>query len=121
MLVEHSITLTTASDGTVTGYLPCTNGKLLRIRYVKTDYADGVDFTITGNNTGENLWADTDINSSEIVRPRVKIQDGAGADITYDATNEVYEPYHLVDEKIKIVIAQGGDTKSGTFYALIEQ
>lgn len=121
MLVKHSITITTVTGGTATAYLPKLNGKLMSIRYVKDDYADGVDFTITGEDTAENLWVDTNINASEIVRPRIAVQDNAGDDITYDGTRKIYEPYNLVDERIKIVIAQGDDAKAGTFHVLIDQ
>lgn len=121
MLIKHSITVTTITGGTATAYLPKTNGKLLRIRYAKTDYADGVDFTITGEDTGESLWTDTDINASEIVRPRIAVQNEAGDDINYEGVNKICEPYILVDERIKIVIAQGDDAKSGTFHCIIEQ
>lgn len=121
MLVLHSIKVTTITGGTQTAYLPKTNGKLMSIRYEKDDFADGVDFTITAEDTAENLWVDTNINASETVRPRIAVQNNAGADITYDGTRKVYEPYNLVDERIKIVIAQGGDAKVGTFHILIDQ
>ena len=121
MLVLHSITVTTAVGGAQTAYTPPLNGKLISIRYAKTDYANGVDFTITAEDTAENLWVDTNINASETVRPRIALQNNVGVDITYDGTRKVYEPYNLVDERIKIVIAQGGDAKSGTFHALIDQ
>lgn len=121
MLVQHSITITTITGGTATAYLLKLNGKLLSIRYAKTDYANGVDFTITAEDTAENLWVDTNINASETVRPRIALQNNAGSDITYDGTRKVYEPYNLVDERIKIVIAQGGDAKVGTFHILIDQ
>ena len=127
MLVTKSITLTTAIGGAATGYLGTTTkgggltGKLLQIYYEKDDFVNGVDFTITAEDTAEDLWVDTNINASEPVRPRIAVQKNTGADVTRDGTRKVYEPYLLVDERIEIVIAQGGDAKSGTFHALIEQ
>lgn len=124
MLVEHSVTLTTVTGGAVIGYTPPLNGKLISIRYAKPDsgnYSDGVDFDITGEDTEEDLWADTNINLSETVRPRMALQNNVGVDLTYDTTRKVYESYCLVDERIKIEIANGGDAKAGTFHFLIDQ
>lgn len=121
MLVLYSITVTTITGGTATKYSPPLNGKLISIRYARTDYDVGVDFTITAEDTGENLWVDTNIAVSETVRPRIALQNNAGVDITYDGTRKVYEPYNLVDERIKIVIAQGDDAKVGKFHILIDQ
>jgi hypothetical protein len=53
---RYKVTVTTAADGTVTAYSPRLSGEIHQIEYVKTDYANGVDFTITGEATGVNLW-----------------------------------------------------------------
>lgn len=120
MLIKHSITITT-SGTTGIGYFPPTNGRLMRIRYVKNNYTADCDFTITGEDTGETIWTQADVNSSVIVRPRIAVQNNAGADITYDGSEKVYEPYVLKDERIKVAIAQAGDGESGTFEIVIEQ
>lgn len=120
MLVKHSITVLT-SGTTATAYTPKLNGKLLRIRYVKVDYTAGVDFTITGDDTGESLWTDTNVDASEVVRPRIDVHDQAGVQLTRDGTRVVCEPYELVDERIKIAIAQAGDAETGIFHFIIEQ
>ncbi len=115
-------TLTTNAAGGVTGYDVGLDqdgrtrehvgytGELVSIRYVKDDYAGGVDFTITVNGTAESIWTEDPVNASKIVRPLVLSQDGLGADLV-----TVYQPIVLVEDRIKFVIAGGGDTKSGTF------
>lgn len=120
MLIKHSITITT-SGTTGLGYFPKTNGRLMRIRYVKDDYTADCDFTITGEDTDETIWTQADVNASVIKRPRIAVQNNVGGDITYEGSEKVYEPYVLKDERIKVAIAQAGDAENGTFHIVVEQ
>ena len=118
---RHVVTVTTAADGGATAYTDSTTGKLSAIHYVKTDFADGVDFTITAEATGQTLWTDTNINASEIVAPRQPIHDTAGAAALYAAAGAaVLDKISLANDRVKIVIAAGGDTKTGTFHIVLE-
>ncbi len=47
------------------------------------------------------------------------VQDNAGADLTYDGTHKVYEPVALAVDRVKIVIANGGDAKSGALHIIV--
>lgn len=109
-----TVSVTTNGSGAATSYSGRLTGKLLGVYYVKDDFADGVDFTITVENTGQAIWADTNINASEGVCPRRLVQDTAGADIA-----STYDSIYLGNDRVKIVVASGGDTKSGTFEILI--
>lgn len=115
-----SVTLTTSSGGAVTGYLPSGSaqrltGAVRAIIYTKVDFVNGVDFTITSEATGQSLWTDTNIDASETVYPVVAANiAGTGA---ASVLTEV--PIVLAENRIKIVIAAGGDTKSGTFTAIV--
>lgn len=109
-----TVIVTTAADGTATAYSQRLSGKLLGVAYEKVDFADGVDFTITAENTGENLWVDTNINAGECVYPRRLVQDTVGADIA-----ATYDNIYLGSDRVKIVIAAGGNVKSGKFHVLI--
>ena len=118
-----SVTVTTASDGTVTGYTEAIRGRIVSVIYVKDDFADGVDFTITTEDTLQDVWVDTDINATETVHPRVIIHDTAGVPLIYDdavANLDQVDYIRAVHERIKIVIGSGGDTKSGTFTIIYE-
>lgn len=117
---RYKVTVTTAADGTATAYSPRLSGKLNSIHYVKIDFANGVDFTITDEATGESLWTDTDVNASEVVRPRAPVHDQVGAARLYAAGGTaVSDAIALANSRIKIVIAQGGNVKTGTFHFLV--
>lgn len=124
MYVErHTVTPVTNSSGDATSYTPVITGRLISIQYVKagaSNYTDGVDFTITSETTAQNLWVDTNINASEVVAPRQPTHDSAGAASLYAATGEPVEDYYfLANERVKIVVGSGGDTKTGTFFVTI--
>lgn len=116
---RKSVTITTDSSGDGTGYISVPHGLVLSLHYAKTDYADGVDFTITVEATGEGLWTEVNVNAAKSVYPRVAVSDQVGGGVTFDGTNEIYEPIAVASDRIKIVVGSGGDTKSGTFTAVI--
>jgi hypothetical protein len=115
------MTVITAADGTVTAYTPQVAGKLHSIHYVKTDYANGVDVAITAEATGENIWTESDVNASAVRYPRAATHSQAGVASLYAAGGTaVQERIALAQDRIKIVLAQGGATKTGTFHFLID-
>ena len=120
MYIERkSVTLVTDASGDATGYVSVANGRVLAIHYVKTDFADGVDFTITCEATGEGLWTESNVNAAKSVYPRVPVTDQVGGGVTYDGTNEIYEPVAMASDRVEIVIASGGNTKTGEFIVII--
>ncbi len=114
---RHSITFTThTSAGTVTAYTDKeVTGRILQIQYVKDDLADGSTITLTGNTTGVPIMAITGMNASATHLPRRALTDQDGAAITYDQTAAVHEAVVLVQEKVKLAISSGGNSKSGEF------
>jgi hypothetical protein len=80
---RHIVTLTTAVGGAATGYTPVIRGRILGIVYVKTDFADGVDFTITAEATGESILTLSNQNTSGAFYPRTGVHDTAGAAALY--------------------------------------
>lgn len=112
--------VTTAAGGAATGYTPVATGQVLAVRYVKTDFADGVDLTVTVEGTGEAIVTLTDMNAATVVYPRSGIHDTAGAAAVFIAAGQaIREPVAIANDRLKFVIAAGGDGKSGKFYALI--
>lgn len=92
-------------------------GSLSQIRYVKTDFANGVDFTITLEATGETLWAESDVNASATRAPRQATHGTDGAAALFAAAGAaVLDRVAIANDRIKIVVAQGGANKSGTFH-----
>lgn len=112
---RHTVEITTAVGGAGTGYTPVVNGRVLAISYVKDDFAAGVDFMITTETTLQNLWAGTDVNATAMVYPYVRTNDQSGG----GTTDPKYTQIVAGGERVKIVIANGGDEKSGTFHVLV--
>lgn len=117
---RHVVTVTTNAEEVGVGYTPNVTGRVLEIRYVKTDFAAGVDFTITAKATGETIWAQDDVDESATVAPRQATHSTAGAAALYAADGSAVLDYiTLANDRVKIAIASGGDKKSGTFHVLI--
>lgn len=115
------IVVTTAADGSATAYSPVVTGKLSSIRYVNTNFAAGVDFTITSEATGQSLWTELNVNADATKAPRQATHDTAGVAALYAAAGTaVLDKIALANDRIKIVIAQGGNVTSGTFHITME-
>ncbi len=121
MLRKFTIALTTNGSGAATGYSPYLSGYIHAIQYVKTDFADGVDFTITADVTGEAILSLTDQNTATIVRPRAATHSTAGVAALYaSGGTAVNDRIALGRDRVKVVIAQGGDTKTGTVIVTVD-
>ncbi len=97
-------------SGAATVYSPYLSGKIETVQYVKTDFADGVDFTITAEGTTEGIWTELDVNSAVIKHPRAATHTILGA-----AAEPVTTKIGLSRDRVKIVIASGGVSKTGSF------
>ncbi len=113
-----SVTVTSIADGSGTGYTENIRGKIIAVKYTKASsgsYTDGVDFTITTETTLRDIWVDTNINATETVVPK-ELNDGStGSDLT-----GVYDHIRVFNERVKVVLASAGDTKTGTFTVFYE-
>jgi len=119
--IREAVTVTTIADGSATAYSVGLTGRLSQIRYVKTDFTDGVDFTITNESTGETLWAEDNVNASTTRAPRQATHSTAGVAALYAGGGAaVLDKIALANDRIKIVIASGGATKTGTFHFLVD-
>ncbi len=65
-----SVEITTAADGSATAYSSRVSGSVHAIVYEKVDFADGVDFTVTAEKTGEQIWAESNVNAAASRYPR---------------------------------------------------
>lgn len=117
---RQAVSVTTASDGSATAYSETVTGKLSTIRYVKTDFAAGVDFTITSEATGETLWTQLDVDASVTVAPRQATHSTAGVAALYATSFPVNDKIGLSNDRVSIVIANGGNAKTGTFHLVFE-
>lgn len=125
-MAKRKFTVTATSDGSQVGthYTPYFSGYIESVQYVKADsggYTDGVDFTITADETGENIWTDTNVNASEIVRPRAPTHSQAGVAAVYaSGGTAVNDRIALGRDRVKIVLAQAGASKTGTFHIVVD-
>lgn len=110
------VTVTTDGSGDATAYSDAVNGLLSQIRYVKTDFATGVDFTITAEATGETIWTESNVDASATRAPRQATHSTAGVAALYAAAGQAVNDMIAISGRIKIVVASGGATKTGTFY-----
>ena len=121
---RYKVRVTTAADGTVTAYSPRVSGKIQQIEYVKDGsnaYADGVDFTITGEASGIGLWTESNVNASAVRSPRQPAHSQVGAALLYAAGGTaVTEQIGLANDRVKIALAQGGNAKVGTFHIVVD-
>ena len=125
MAKNRKFTVVATSDGSQVGthYTPYLSGYIESVQYVKdgtTPYTDGVDFTITAEATGEEIWVDTNINASEVVRPRAATHSIAGVAALYAGSGvAVNDRIALGRDRVKIVLAAAGATKTGTFVVTV--
>jgi hypothetical protein len=115
------ISVTTAADGSATAYSAVVSGRIASIRYVKTDFADGSTITVTAEATGESIWTESSVNASATRAPRQATHTIAGAASLYAAAGTaVNAPIVLANDRVKVVIASGGNVKTGTFHVVFE-
>ena len=111
--IRHTVAIT-GSTGTVYGYTPVVHGRVLAVKYARTDYSTGFDLTITGEDTGEPVLVKANIAATARWYPRTlthKSTDGSAA------TDR--EAAYIAGERIKIAVATAststGATKTGSF------
>lgn len=119
----ETVTLTTAADGSSTAYSNAVKGRLLAIRYVKPA-AGGFDnastMTVTLETTGQAVWAESNVDASASRYPRVATHGITGVAALYAAAGTAVNDYiAIANERIKIVIASGGNAKNATFYFVL--
>lgn len=120
---KFTVTVTT---GTATGEAlsPWLSGYIDSIQYIKPGsggFSDGVDFTITSNETGETLWAEENVNASTIRRPRAATHSTAGvASLFASGGTAVQNRIALSRDRIKVAVAQGGNGTTGTFVITVD-
>ena len=112
---KFTIPLTTDASGDVTAYSPYLSGVIEAIQYVKTDFADGVDFTITAAATGETIWTESNVNAAVIKHPRAGTHSTVGVALLYAAGGAaVSDKLVLSRDRVKVIIGSGGDAKIGS-------
>jgi hypothetical protein len=117
MIRRHVVSVTSDGSGDATAYTPYISGYLESIEYVKTDFTDGVDFTITDEATGKTLWTESNVNAAKVCLPRGATHSNAGVAALYAAGGTaVNDKFALGRTRVKIVVASAGAAKVGAFH-----
>lgn len=115
---RHHKTVTTAADGSATVYTGEITGKIVSITYTKTDYDAGVDFAITGEDSGIDIWSQNDVNSTVTVAPKMPTHTQAG--VANDTAGDVLlSDIYIAQERIEIKITGGGSANVGDFDIIV--
>lgn len=115
------VTAVTDTNGDATVYTPKFSGKLGSIHYVKTDYTDGVDFTITAEATGQTIWTESNVNAAKVCLPRGATHSNAGvANVYASGGTAVNDLFRIGNDRIKIIVGSGGSTHTGAFHVVVE-
>ena len=103
---------TTGSDASATGAANTMRpicGKILKIRFhYHADAPATTDVAVTERVAGadwETIHTETDSKTDVTRYPRRAVEDNAEATVTYDGTNEIYEPY-IVAGYVRVAVAQ---------------
>jgi hypothetical protein len=120
MIRKFTVAVTTAADGSATAYSPYFSGYVHSIQYVKTNFSDGVDFTITIDGTGETIWTESNVNAAAVKATRQPTYTTAGVASLYAAGGTaIQERVAVGRDRVKIVIAAGGNATTGSFTILV--
>lgn len=114
---RHSVTIETATGGGATGFTPVVTGRVAAVVYTAatgTPYASTADFDVTAEETGLVIWSENNVTASKTVHPVTEGDLNTGTQSTL-----VEVPIFVANERIKIAIAQGGNTRTGTFEVVV--
>jgi len=112
------MTLTTDGDGAATVYSDKqANGNVLAVIF-DVGTLTTPNLTVTGKETGIAILTKEAMGSGTY-HPCGMAQSTELADLTFDDTNKVPVPIPLANEQIKVVVASGGATKTGTLTILV--
>lgn len=126
MVIKHAVAITTASDGSATGYTPPCSGFVRAIAYVphaSTPIDTNGDIVISGHVSGIAILTKANIGTTATSwhprAPTHAVADGA-ASLYAAGGAAVNTLVPVANEPVKIVVANGADTKSGTFYVYVD-
>jgi hypothetical protein len=121
MLESLKADIVTDASGDATVYLTHgisrkPRGLLLKIKYNPGTIDTGADIEISGESSGEPILTIADAGTSaQFYYPRAMLNEVSNGDEGITGT----ELIPIVDERIKVVVSNGGDTKTGSVEAVI--
>lgn len=121
---KFKLSITVDASGNATAYTPRVAGKLHSIIYVpdgSNPFANTVDFTVTAEATGETLLTRANVSAAFAAYPRMPTSGADGTGALYAAAGTaVMDKAGLANDRVKVVLAQGGNAKTGVFHILVD-
>lgn len=118
----EKITITTDAAGDTTVYSGDFVGLLHELIYVPGTLATGADLTITDDVTGAAIITITNGGTAAVrLAPRVPTVDATNAASLYADTGEPVNDRMAIVGRLKVVVAEGGNAKTGTLYIVWER
>ena len=115
-----TIALVTVADGSCTAYSEVASGDVQQIRYKPGTLDTGTDITMTAEDSGVAVWAESNLGTSNITRvPQQAAHTTVGVAATLDGTRPMLVPIRLSNERIKVILAQGGNVLTGSVEILM--
>lgn len=111
------IDATTDASGNATAYSDTVQGTLIAVQLIDGTFDDGVDVTLTAEHADLSipLLVAADWNTDKMLYPRVL------QNLNTDGTALTTHCEPLVVGRVKAVVAQGGNAKSGSFVLYIRE
>jgi len=96
-------------------------GRVVQIIYAPhatTPYDGSYDIAVTTETTGVNIWTQATMNgaSVNVISPRFPTYSQAGAVDAVPVVNHI----PVAKERIKLAVTNAGDTKTGTYYIVLD-
>jgi len=113
---SETVAIAVDASGDATVYSSVIRGTLRHLRYLPGTLDTGADLTVTLETSGIEVLAKLNAGTSDITySPQQKVQKNAdGADALFSTGNEVRTPIFIANERVKIVVAQGGVSMAGS-------
>lgn len=113
-ITKYKVSATIATGATTaSAYSKPVRGKILAVGINYPTNTCTVDLDSNGEAAAQKIVDLAAANTDIVVYPRTPVQDNTGTDVTYDGTNEIYQPF-IVYGRVKLSLASGtaGDTVS---------
>lgn len=119
---KFDLNVVTATGGGAVAFTPPAMGSVVSIQYIADTvaaFASTADFTVASEDTGVEYWRQDNVTASAERYPLAPANTAAGEAFVYLGASPVGVPFQIANERIKITIAQGGNTKAGRFVVLV--
>jgi hypothetical protein len=117
---KYKVSATIAADGTASAYTSPVRGRILAVGIDYPANTCTVDLDSDGEAAAQKI-IDLSAANTDVVRyPRKAVEDNTGTAVTYDGTNEIYEPF-VVFGRVKLSVASGTEDETVSVTLIVEE